>query len=56
MLSKVEKNLTLAVLRFVTWTQNDDWVKILLTRLITKTSKAVKFALANEYQLIIEVL
>jgi hypothetical protein len=55
MLDKVEKNLTMAILRFVTWTSNDSWVEILMKRLVNKTSKAVKFALATEYQQTMEI-
>ena len=55
-LAKVEKNLTLTVLRFVAWTCNDAWAETLVARLLRKTSVAVRYALAKQYQETVGVL
>lgn len=56
MLAKVEKNLTLVVLRFITWTKRDKWAIHLVKQMIQKTSSAVRFALHKEYQETFELL
>ena len=47
MLNKVEKNLTQTILRFVTWTTNNQYALHLLKQCVLHTSKAVKFALLS---------